>query len=108
MIIENMSKKLLYHIKQANKNDKSLSFLITIPNWNDSKEYGKYKGKDILFKSKFLTFKYSVSKENTKFYDYYNNREITPSDMLYIIIQSNKAKLSNNLVNVIKKYFNIF
>jgi hypothetical protein len=56
----------------------------------------------------FLTFKYSVSKENTKFYDYYNDREITPSDMLYIIIQSNKAKLSNNLVNVIKKYFNIF
>jgi phosphorylated CTD-interacting factor 1 len=104
-IMENMCKILIKFIKNANKNNKSLSILITIPHWLDTEEYGIYKPRHMLEDSGCVTFNKVIPKDKTKFFDHYLNKLITPSDMLYIVIQSKKAKEESTLVKVLQEYF---
>jgi len=105
-IMENMCKKLVKSIKEANKKNLILSFFISIPNWKTTIEYGEFKCRKILENSKLITFNLVLPKEKTRFYDHYLNKYISPGEMWYIVIQSELAKKNSKLVETLSKYFN--
>ena len=104
-IMENMCKKLIKSIKEANKKKLSLSFFISIPNWKSTIEYGEFKCRTLLESSKLITYDKVVPKEKTKFYDHYLDKFITPGEMWYIVIQSEGAKKESKLVETLNKVF---
>ena len=103
-IMEIMAKKILEWLEST----EDVGFIVTIPAWDkDEHKYGKYMPLYILKESKYLIDIVKIEKNHSYFFDYLENKEITPVSVYVILLQNKKSqeKYKINLKNDIKNYW---